>query len=158
VAERIDWFTSVDFDADEVFDLLTLSTDHDSVLRQDPEVAAQALVAMRNVNVRDAVIVGLVGRIDERGARSVALILDALCSLVRAAPRNHVAPIASVVAVIAWQCGNGALASCALDRALEAEPEYSLALLIDAMVRNGVPPHLVRSGLVGLEVPHSQVG
>ncbi len=143
-----------DFDADEVFDVLTLSTGHDSALRHDSELAARALVGLRSIPVRDSVIVGLVARIEERGVRSVAQILDGLCFLVRVAPPEYVPPVASVVAVLSWQCGDGALASCALDRALGEDPEYSLALLVDALVRNGVPPQAVRSGLANLEVPH----
>jgi hypothetical protein len=156
IVECMGFYNGIDFDADEVLDLLTLSTDYDSALRQDPEVSAQALAALCDVNVRDSVIVGLVGQIDERGTRSVEPVIDALCALVRMAPSTHVAPVASLIAVLAWQCGNGALASVALDRALEAEPEYSLALLIDAMVSNGVPPQLVRTGLMGLKVPHTR--
>jgi hypothetical protein len=154
VAENIEFLGDYDFNVDEVVDLLTLSTDYDSALRQDPLVTAQALAALRDVNVRDAVIVKLVSLVEQRGPRSIEHVIDALCDLVTKAPSTHVAPVASLLAVLAWQCGNGALASVALDRALEAEPGYSLALLVDAMVSNGVPPQLVRAGLVGLQVPH----
>jgi hypothetical protein len=158
IVENIEFFADYDFDVDEIVDLLTLSTDYDSALRQDPLVTAQALAALLDVNVRDAVIVGLVGLVEQRGPRGLDHVLDTLCDLVAKSPSSHVAPVASVVAVLAWQCGNGALASVALDRALEAEPEYSLALLIDAMVSNGVPPQLVRAGLIGLQVPHTRAG
>jgi hypothetical protein len=158
IAENIAFIEEEEFDddVDEILDLLTLSTDYDSALRQDPLVTAQALAALRKVNVRDAVIVGLVGLVEQRGPRGLDQVVDVLCDLVARAPSSHVAPVASVLAVLAWQCGNGALASVALDRAFEAEPEYSLALLIDAMVSNGVPPQLVRAGLIGLQVPHTR--
>ena len=142
-----------DLDVEEVYDLLTLSTGPDAVLRHDPEVAGQALVGLRDVKIRDAVIVRLVAAIDRNGARAISHTLDGLCSLVRVAPDSCVAPVASVVAVLAWQSGDGALASCALDRALAIDPNYSLALLIDSMVRHGIPPQAVRSSLAALQIP-----
>lgn len=154
VAERLasGLLADNDLDDEEVLDLLTFSVDDDAALRTDPDTAAQALVALRDVKIRDFVIVGLVGRIDELGSRSVNASLDALCALTRSAPGEWAAPVASIVGVIAWQSGDGALATCALERALAARPDYSLAHLVDAMVRNGVPPQAVRAGLARLDV------
>lgn len=56
----------------------------------------------------------------------------------RAAEPDVPAP-ASLLAFIAWQSGNGALANIALDRALAADPEYSMALLLRQALDSGVP-------------------
>lgn len=40
----------------------------------------------------------------------------------------------------AWRAGYGALAAVALERVLAARPDYSLALLLDDLLRRGVPP------------------
>ncbi|MFC0505001.1 DUF4192 domain-containing protein [Micromonospora costi] len=49
------------------------------------------------------------------------------------------APPAALLAFAAWRRGDGALASIALDRALAANPTYSLAHLIDQLIRAGLP-------------------
>lgn len=46
-----------------------------------------------------------------------------------ARPGNVVAP-ATLLALVAWQAGNGPLANVALDRALTAEPNYALATIL----------------------------
>jgi hypothetical protein len=47
---------------------------------------------------------------------------------------------ASLLAFAAWRAGFGSLASVALERALGADPAYQMALLLDDMLRRGVPP------------------
>lgn len=58
----------------------------------------------------------------------------------RHAQRGYVAAPASLLAFVAWQCGEGALANVALDRALADVPSYSMALLVSDAVRAGLPP------------------
>ena len=60
--------------------------------------------------------------------------------LVRRAQPGYVAPAASLLAVTAWQGGDGALANLALDRALADDPGYSMALLIRDALTAGAPP------------------
>ena len=60
--------------------------------------------------------------------------------VVRRVQPDRVAPCASLLAFAAWRAGRGALAAVALDRALRAEPTYSMALLLDQAVRAGIPP------------------
>ncbi|PWR14884.1 DUF4192 domain-containing protein, partial [Micromonospora sicca] len=50
---------------------------------------------------------------------------------------------ASLLAFAAWRSGAGALASVAVDRALAANPTYSLAQLIDRALREGLPPSVL---------------
>ncbi|MEH1012693.1 DUF4192 domain-containing protein [Micromonospora sp. CPCC 206060] len=57
----------------------------------------------------------------------------------RAEPELVPAP-ACLLAFAAWRAGRGSLAVVALERALTVEPDYSMALLLDELIRNGVPP------------------
>ncbi|MEV4481821.1 DUF4192 domain-containing protein [Micromonospora coxensis] len=57
----------------------------------------------------------------------------------RADPTVAAAP-ATLLAFTAWRQGQGALAAVALDRALTADPDYRLALIIDSALRHAVPP------------------
>ncbi|MEU8259730.1 DUF4192 domain-containing protein [Micromonospora sp. NPDC048999] len=57
----------------------------------------------------------------------------------RAEPELIAAP-GSLLAFAAWRAGQGALAAVALERVLAAHPDYSLALLLDDMLRRGLPP------------------
>ncbi|GGM30109.1 hypothetical protein GCM10011608_13420 [Micromonospora sonchi] len=57
----------------------------------------------------------------------------------RAEPELIAAP-GALLAFAAWRDGQGALAAVALERVLAEHPEYSLALLMDDLLRRGVPP------------------
>jgi hypothetical protein len=63
-----------------------------------------------------------------------------LAEAVRCGSGAEVAPVASVLAVCAWVDGDGAAARVALDRALAADPAYSLAALVSAALDTGTPP------------------
>jgi hypothetical protein len=64
--------------------------------------------------------------------------------LVRRARRAYLAAPASLLAFTAWQAGEGALANIAIDRALAADPGYSLAHLLRDILDAGVPPAAAR--------------
>jgi hypothetical protein len=53
-----------------------------------------------------------------------------------------VAAPASLLAFVAWQCGDGALANVAIDRALDDNPRYSMALLLREALDTGTPPSM----------------
>ncbi|MBX7269701.1 DUF4192 domain-containing protein [Micromonospora sp. Llam7] len=57
----------------------------------------------------------------------------------RAEPELIAAP-GSLLAFAAWRAGQGALAAVALERVLTEHPDYSLALLLEDLLRRGVPP------------------
>ena len=63
-----------------------------------------------------------------------------LINAVSRAADVHVPALATVLAGCAWLDGNGALASVALERALDADPAYSLARLLDRAIAHNVPP------------------
>jgi len=60
--------------------------------------------------------------------------------LLRLAPRGFVAPIACIVAAMAYENGDGALAQKALDRAISDDEQYPLAALLRRVFNAGWPP------------------
>lgn len=55
----------------------------------------------------------------------------------------------------AWQSGDGALANVALDRALDADPRYSMALLLREAISAGALPSAARLPMTPEEVAAS---
>jgi len=115
--------------------------------RQLSDAALGRLAAgLRSVAVRDQVL-SLVVDPDAAGIREV------LIHLVRRLPPPDDAHAAAMLAWVAHAEGSGALANVAVDRALAGVPDHSLARLVDAALRGGLPPkrlhevaHLLRSG------------
>jgi hypothetical protein len=64
--------------------------------------------------------------------------------IVRCAAAEFVPAPASLLAFTAWQSGNGALAVMAVERALGADPDYSMAHLLDSAVQAALPPSAAR--------------
>jgi Domain of unknown function (DUF4192) len=75
--------------------------------------------------------------------------------LVRAAASAWVPAPAALLAFTAWQCGDGALANIAIDRALACDPDYSMALLLRDILDAGVPPSAARLPMSPEEVERS---
>lgn len=75
--------------------------------------------------------------------------------VVRRAPARYVPAPASLLAFTAWQSGNGALANIAAERALAADPGYSMAQLLLDAVGAGVPPSAARLPMSPEEVAAS---
>ncbi len=75
--------------------------------------------------------------------------------LTRRARPGFVAPAASLLAFVAWQCGNGALANVALDRAQADDPDYSMAQLLREVIDSGAPPRMARLPMTPEEVAAS---
>ncbi len=96
----------------------------------DDEVAWLSLL-MTHLPVRDHAWERTDGR-----DRDIALWTDVLR---RAEPEVAAAP-GALLAFAAWRAGQGALAAVALERTLSLHPDYSLALLLDDLLRRGVPP------------------
>jgi hypothetical protein len=64
--------------------------------------------------------------------------------IVRCAAAEFVPAPASLLAFTAWQAGNGALAVIAIERALAADRDYSMAHLLDSAVQAALPPSAAR--------------
>jgi hypothetical protein len=61
--------------------------------------------------------------------------------LVRRAPDGLVAHAAAVLAFHCWLSGDGALAWCAVDRCVAADPDHPLAGLVSDLLMAAFPPH-----------------
>jgi hypothetical protein len=85
---------------------------------------------------------------DDAWARMGPAHRDAHCRLwtdvLRGADFEFVPAPASLLAFTAWQSGNGALAAIAVDRALAADSDYSMAQLLAGAVEAVLPPSAAR--------------
>ncbi|HEX6519837.1 MAG TPA: DUF4192 domain-containing protein [Streptosporangiaceae bacterium] len=102
-------------------------------------------VALKDIRVRDDAWARMDPRYTEAHLR---LWTD----VVRRAQPGHVAAPASLLAFVAWQAGNGALANVALDRALADDGGYSMALLLRQVISAGAPPSMARLPMTPEEV------
>lgn len=97
-----------------------------------PGQAAVLLTALADVHVRDTCL---------------AWTDDAAWwlwhDLIRLAPPGHVAPVATVIAVLAYQRGDGVMAAIATDHALTDRPGYGLARLVQASLHHAIPPEAI---------------
>ncbi|WP_256840706.1 DUF4192 domain-containing protein [Ornithinimicrobium cryptoxanthini] len=66
--------------------------------------------------------------------------LDRLVEVCGLVPDEVAAPVLSVTAQCAWILNNGTIANIAVERALEFQPDYTLAQLIDQLLQHGVRP------------------
>ena len=113
----------------------------------DDEIA-RITVALRDLRVRDDAW----ARMDPaHAAAHQRLWTDA----VRRAQPGYVAAPAALLAFVAWQSGEGALANVALDRALADDPRYSMATLLRQVITAGAPPSLARLPMTPEEVAAS---
>jgi hypothetical protein len=94
---------------------------------------ARLLWMMQAVRVRDAAW-SLITR--EAAREHVALWTHAA----RRAPHRLAAAPAALLCWAAWMAGDGALAWGALDRCTDADPDYSMAVLLRTIVENAVDP------------------
>lgn len=105
-------------------------------------------VALADLRVRDDAW----SRMDpEHRRRHLRLWTDVVTG---AAPEFVPAP-ASLLAFTAWQSGEGALANVAIERALAADPAYSMALLLAEAIQAGLPPSAARLPMTPDEVAAS---
>jgi Domain of unknown function (DUF4192) len=102
-----------------------------------PESAAWLTVALRELRVRDDAWARM---LPEYNAAHTRLWAD----LTRLAQPGYAAAPASLLAFVAWQAGDGALANVALDRALADNQRYSMARLLRRALDSGAPPSVAR--------------
>jgi hypothetical protein len=105
-------------------------------------------VALRDLRVRDDAW----ARMDPAHADAHQRLWT---DVTRRAQPGYVAAPASLLAFVAWQSGDGALANVALDRALADEPRYSMAQLLRQVITAGTPPSLARLPMTPEEVAAS---
>jgi hypothetical protein len=115
---------------------------------QSADDAAWLTLVLRDLRVRDDAW----SRMDP--AHSEAH-LRMWTGITRLAQPGYVAAPASLLAFVAWQSGNGALANVALDRALADDPHYSMADLLRQVIDSGAPPSMARLPMTPEEVAAS---
>ncbi|GLX00744.1 DUF4192 domain-containing protein [Microtetraspora sp. NBRC 16547] len=122
---------------------------YDSGGRLDDEEAARLGLDLIVIRVRDEAW----ALIDD-GPAHLALWRD----LTRCLEPRFVAPAASLLAAAAWRGGDCALAGLALERALAADPAYSMANLLCQALRHLLPPDALRERMPAPEELDAQMG
>jgi hypothetical protein len=114
----------------------------------DDDQIAWLSVALADLRVRDDAWARMDPDFKEAHQRMWADIVR------RASPAYVPAP-ASLLAFTAWQAGDGTLANIAIERAMDADPQYSMALLLSDVIEAGVPPSEARLPMTPEEVAES---
>ena len=109
----------------------------DSVLAPDPDAEVLIALGLRDTHTRDRVMTAVLD--DDRRD-----VIDLLRAAARAVDDVHAAPVCAALAWVAYCAGEGALASVAVERALRADPGYSLAGLLATGIDGMVPPAALR--------------
>ena len=112
----------------------------------------RVLASLPHAHVRDRVISQVLTAASAHPQGGSSLLRDVserLRQLQCVAPPGFVAPAATLLGIFAWQAGEGAMATCALERAVADDPDYRLAHLIEAAVASAMPPWLGRDALIG---------
>lgn len=105
---------------------------------RDQKLVAKVIVRLCDLQVRDFAL----GIMDEEESE---LFFSAWRWLMRIAPKNYIAAPATLLAVSSYERGDGALANLALKKALDDQPNYALALLLQKVFQSGQSPALFRS-------------
>jgi hypothetical protein len=104
----------------------------------DDAQVARLLVGLTDKPARDLMYTW--GLDDEHAEQVIAFLI----SLTQCAVGWYAVPICTVLAGVAYQQGNGALAAVAVERALRTDPTYELAQIVDALLTGQVPPEAIR--------------
>jgi hypothetical protein len=108
-----------------------------------PGQAAVLLIALTDVHVRDACLAFT----DDPGWW---LWHD----LITTAPPGYVAPVATLIALAAYQRGDGVMAAIATDHALADAPGYGLARLVQASLHHALPPEAISAVIADALAEH----
>jgi Domain of unknown function (DUF4192) len=99
--------------------------------------AARVAVGLADKRVRDeAATLSL-----DPGADALLVLL---ADVAQRAIAEHAPPVCTLLAWVAYAQGNGGLANVAIERALECDPDYEMALLLATGISRQVPPSAVR--------------
>lgn len=105
----------------------------DGVGAVDVELAARVTSGLSDVRTRDAML-------EWSGGAQPGELLALLTDVVRQVPPPHDPAVSTALAWVAYQAGDGALARCAIDRALASDPAYNLALLLEHALDRALNP------------------
>lgn len=101
---------------------------------------------LHDIRVRDVVL----WELTSWDADSLRRARVQACAVARGTAAPDAAPILTMCAVLAWLGGDGARANVAVDAALSADPDYSLAQLVDGGLKAGLHPDAWRDSMAGL--------
>jgi len=121
----------------------------------DRGVVAAAVVAFAETRLRDGLLHMLTQTLPVEDRRKVETHLSVATRMVSP---SYCAPTATVVAGLAWQRGDGALAMAALKLALASDPTYSLARLLQRAIDRAVPPQVWVDAIANTTVQECLVG
>ena len=110
------------------------------------DVSADVIVGLHDVRVRDTVLWELM----HAPVSTWCPAADSLASIVAGSPRRLVAPAATLLSILRWQIGDGSRAGAAVELALEVDPAYTLADLVNRCLLGGMHPAVWREGLADL--------
>ena len=94
----------------------------------------QLCIALCDIRTRDGLLRRLHDAAELRGQ-----VRDHLLREIGRAHQEWIPPLATVFGGVAWLDGDGDITRVAIDRALEIDPAYSLARLLDIALRHNVP-------------------
>lgn len=96
-------------------------------------------LACRDCHVRDPLI-SIILKQHAHADIALAQVRTRLTYALVHLPRAFAGPVAATLALFCWADGDGAAALVAVDRALQADPENSLAPLVEQALQHGLPP------------------
>lgn len=114
-----------------------VDADRPAVIELDALRAAQFGIALRSVMVRDSLLAITLTEVADIAEQLWIYLMRMLPAPERACP-------AALLGFSAYARGNGALATLAIDIALDADPDYSLAKLLDRSLLAGARPEMIR--------------
>lgn len=77
-------------------------------------------------------------------SEEVLAVRARIVELTRLLPEEHTPPALTLIAQLAWWSGDGTVAGIVLERALDIDPDYRLAELMERLISHGVRPGSVR--------------
>lgn len=133
---------------DAAFDIAVLHSIFALCDQGDPSLDDGVLMAsaLSNRAVRDAVLCEVL-RLPRMAWSNAA---EVLAEFVRICPPECKAPLATLLGIMRWQLGDGVRAAIALEHALAADPDYSLARLMGDCIASGIHPGTWRKDLARL--------
>ena len=133
------WLTDVDEKGPKAARDEALTALRQALVAPDGPDTAGLVVPLLDLSVRDEVATWA---LDDTEA-----LLSLLLRLARESVAPYDVPVCTLVALVSWVRGDGALANVALDRALDGDPSYTMARLFRAGLDGQLPPSAVKQWL-----------
>jgi hypothetical protein len=138
-AAMVDWFGAVAEHGPTPARAAAIAALRAALTGADPVEAAKLIAPLQDLPVRDEVATWA---LDDSEA-----LLSLLLELARQSVAPYDVPVCTLIALVAWVRGDGALANVALDRALAGDPSYTMAKLFRVGLDGQLPPSAVKQWL-----------